>query len=109
LYCCGLTAQTAPASRSFEIVSTGSVQNISDYINALEHTFLDRYRAVDYRTLMHFQEGVVVELLSAKELRAMGIPVNMDVLNTVSIKGLKFTLLSSGRIVKWTPTQTTRP
>ena len=107
MYCVGAGAQN-PAQRTFEVTSTGSVQNIAPYVKALENTFLDRYRSLEYRSVMKFKEGVVVELYSVKELTAMNIPVNTAVVGTLPPKGITFTLLSSGRIVQWTPTQTTR-
>ncbi len=97
----GGSAQTG--SQSFVIVNSGSVTNIADYIEALKINDLDRFRALEYRTVMQFQEGVVAELLSGNEMVQLGLSVDLSQVNATNVDRMRhsqFTLHSSGRILE---------
>lgn len=58
------------------------VADLSPYDEALAKSDLDRYRYFDKRNTLHFENGLDVELLSANELIASGIPVNTSHVRT---------------------------
>ncbi len=59
-------------SRSYVVMQTGG-EDTAPYTTALESANLDRYRLVDERRVLVFDNGFQVELLSSNELNAMGI------------------------------------
>ncbi|MDZ4845190.1 MAG: hypothetical protein SH857_06530 [Chitinophagales bacterium] len=99
---CGLLFAQTPA-QSFVIVNSGSVRNIQAYIAALNGNDIDKYRHIDQRTTMLFQEGVEVKLLSATEMQALGLPVDLSAVNTTAVDRMRhsqFKLHESGRILE---------
>jgi hypothetical protein len=70
-------------AKSWIILNPATVQNIADYESALDKADLDKYRYVDKRNTLTFDNGLQVELLSANELNAAGLPVNMNKVRTV--------------------------
>ena len=99
---CGiLFAQTSP--QSFVITNPGTVRNINAYVEALTKNDIDKYRHMSHRTTMVFVEGVEVQLLSAVEMQALGLTVDLSAVNTTTVDRLKyskFNLDSSGRILQ---------
>jgi hypothetical protein len=99
-FICSLSAQTL--TPGFVILNPRSVTNLSDFVYALKHNDLDKYRHADHRTTIHFTEGLNVELLSGSEMLAAGLPVDMSKVNTTNIDRTRysqFSLHSSGRIL----------
>jgi hypothetical protein len=58
------------------------VADLAPYDEALAKSDLDKYRYFDKRNTLHFENGLDVELLSANELIAAGIPVNTSHVRT---------------------------
>lgn len=97
----GLFAQTG--QQSFVIVNSGSVRNIQPFVDALNGNDIDKYRHIDQRTTILFQEGVEVQLLSANELQGLGLPVDLSKVNTTAVDRMRhsqFKLHESGRILE---------
>lgn len=69
-------------TRSYVYVNPNVVADIAPYTEALTHSDLDKYRYFDQRNTLHFENGLNVELLSANELSASGIPFNKDHVRT---------------------------
>lgn len=101
IFCvCSLGAQTL--TPGFVILNPRSVHNLSDFVSALQHNDLDKYRHADHRTTIHFTEGLNVELLSGTEMVAAGLPVDMSAVNTTNVdrtRHSQFSLHPSGRII----------
>ncbi len=90
-------------ARSYVYVNPNAVTEIAPYTEALSHSDLDKYRYFDKRNTLHFENGLDVELLSANELTAAGIPFNRDHVRTeVPAFDTKpiFKLTSSGILVE---------
>ena len=97
----GVSAQTG--SQSFVIISGASAPNIAEYVQALKVNDLDKYRALEHRTVMHFNEGVVAELLSGNEMVQLGLSVDLSRVNATNVDRMRhsqFLLHSSGRIIE---------
>lgn len=95
-----LSAQTS--TPGFIIINPRSIPNLNDYVYALNHNDLDRFRHMDHRTTIHFTEGVDVQLLSATEMMNAGLPVDLNQVNTGSLdrtRNSQFSLHPSGRII----------
>jgi hypothetical protein len=69
-------------TRSWVYIHENVVTDIAPYTEALKHSDLDKYRYFDQRNTLHFENGLDVELLSANELTASGIPFNKDHVRT---------------------------
>ncbi|HET6991855.1 MAG TPA: hypothetical protein VFJ43_11050 [Bacteroidia bacterium] len=69
-------------SRSWLFVNPNAVPDTTPYATALAQSDLDKYRYFDKRNTLHFDNGLDVELLSANELTAAGIPFNKDHVRT---------------------------
>lgn len=75
-----LMALQTPASWVY--LNPQAVADIAPYNEALAKSDLDKYRYFDKRNTLHFENGLDVELLSANELIAAGIPVNTSHVRT---------------------------
>lgn len=69
-------------NNSWVYVNPHVVTDISRYDDALRNADLDKYRYFDKRNTLHFDSGLDVELLSANELTALGIPFKADHVRT---------------------------
>ncbi len=69
-------------TRSWIYLHEEKVSDIAPYTQALIKSDLDKYRYFDQRNTLHFENGLDVELLSADELTAAGIPFNKDHVRT---------------------------
>ncbi len=69
-------------TRTWVILNPTVVENLAPYEDALAKADLDRYRYFEKRSVLHFDNGLNVELLSANELTAQGIPVKTDRVRT---------------------------
>ena len=69
-------------TRTWIVVNPDAVADIAPYEEALSKSSLDKYRYTDKRFTMHFENGLNVELLSANELDAQGIPYKRDHVRT---------------------------
>lgn len=69
-------------TRTWVIANPETVTDIAPYEEALSKSGLDKYRYTDKRYVMHFENGLNVELLSANELDAQGIPYKRDHVRT---------------------------
>jgi len=58
------------------------VQDLAPYNAALSVSGLDRFRYFDQRNTLHFENGLNVELLSANEVIAMGLPIKTNHVRT---------------------------
>lgn len=99
-FCSLLSAQTS--TPGFVIINPRSVPNLSDYVYALNHNDLDRFRHMDHRTTIHFTAGVDVQLLSGTEMVNAGLPLDLSKVNTTSLdraRNSQFSLHPSGRII----------
>lgn len=102
IFWCGLIIAQTPV-QSFVIINQGAVQDLKPYVDALNGNDIDKYRHVDHRTTMVFKEGVIVELISASEMQALGLPVDLSAVNTSAVDRMRhsqFTLHTSGRILE---------
>lgn len=68
----GLFGQTG----TYEVVETNNVTNIDEYELAMDKANFDAYRYNSKRRALRFESGVIIELLSADELRAKKIEFN---------------------------------
>lgn len=97
--CCA--AQTS--AQSFIIKEKGTVTDVQPYIDALLKSDLDRYRYFDKRSVMKFENGLIVELLSADEMKALGLPVKTERVRTKEPEfdsGSVFKLSANGMLVE---------
>ena len=97
---CGISAQHS--TPGFVILNPRSVPNLAEFVEALNHNDLDKYRQLDQRTTIHFQEGLNVELFSANEMLAAGLHVDIEKINTTGkdrARYSQFSLHPSGRII----------
>ena len=69
-------------TRSWVYIHEEVVADIAPYTEALVKSDLDKYRYFDKRNTLHFENGLDVELLSANELTASGIPFKRDHVRT---------------------------
>lgn len=83
LLICGIhaTAQTGN-TRSYVITQKGTVTDVAPYEKAMETGNWDKYRYFDKRSVIRFETGLVIELLSANEMQATGLPVLTDRVRT---------------------------
>lgn len=95
-------AQT-PQAKSYVITQKGTVTDVAAYEQAMETGNWDKYRYFDKRSVLRFETGLVVELLSANEMKALGLPVKTDRVRTKDPDfdtGSVFRLTTSGIIVE---------
>ncbi|CAN5415867.1 hypothetical protein BH09BAC5_BH09BAC5_13950 [soil metagenome] len=78
----GLPFISLTDTRSWVYIHQSVVPEIAPYTEALIHSDLDKYRYFDMRNTLHFENGLDVELLSANELTASGIPFKKDHVRT---------------------------
>lgn len=69
-------------SQSWVYINPQAVTDLAPYTEALGKADLDRYRYFDKRNVLHFENGLDVELLSANEVIALGLPVKTDHVRT---------------------------
>ncbi|HEU4719312.1 MAG TPA: hypothetical protein VFU15_15820 [Bacteroidia bacterium] len=70
------------AVKSWNYLNPEIVPDLKPYDVALSNSDLDKYRYFDKRNTLHFDTGLDVELLSANEMIAAGMPVNKDHVRT---------------------------
>jgi len=61
---------------TYEIIDAASVADISKYNDAMDAANFDQYRFQSKRRLINFSSGVKIELLSASEVDAKGLPID---------------------------------
>ncbi len=64
--------------KSYVILDRAQVADISLYIAAIEKANWDKYRFVDERRVITFQEQVKIELLSANEMAERGLKIDLS-------------------------------
>jgi hypothetical protein len=69
-------------TKSWLYLNSQIVNDIAPYDAALAKADLDRYRYFDKRNVLHFESGLDVQLLSANEMIAAGLPVKTDRVRT---------------------------
>lgn len=69
-------------TKSWVYLNPAAVTDLKPYDEALAKCDLDRYRYFDKRTVLHFENGLDVELFSANEMTALGMPVKTDRVRT---------------------------
>lgn len=71
---------------TFRVVKKNNVQNISDYVNAMNKANFDAYRYLKKRRNISFKSGVIIELLSAQELKEKNIAFDYSKAKTYNAK-----------------------
>jgi hypothetical protein len=69
-------------TRTWVVANPEAVADVAPYEEALSKSGLDKYRYIDKRYVMHFENGLNIELLSANELDAQGIAYKRDHVRT---------------------------
>jgi hypothetical protein len=93
----------ADITRTWVYQNPGIVSDLTPYDAALAASDLDRYRYFDHRNIIHFDNGLNVELMSANELTAMGITVKTNHVRTHEPQfdtGSVFKLAQNGHLVE---------
>ncbi len=88
---------------TYVITKNANVNNINSYTVALDGANLDQYRLLDKRRVLTFVSGVEVELLSANELTAKGITVNLQKLapaDTPVLHRSTFKVAPTGQLIE---------
>ena len=60
---------------TYEVIENGTVNDLSVYTEAMNKANFDAYRFMSKRRLIRFNPGVVISLLSEKELREKGFQI----------------------------------
>ena len=82
-------AQNSTSTSNKKYIITASLEKVDDFfIQSFEKANWDRYRYEDERRELKFENGIVVELLSANELVDLGVSFDMS---KVVPKGVKST------------------
>jgi hypothetical protein len=82
LFSPALWGQSGPP-RSYVIAHTPLASgDLSLLENALDAAQLNKYRQLHERSKLYFEDGTEVELLSAQEMQALGLPVNLAELSS---------------------------
>lgn len=88
---------------TWNFINPEVVADLAPYNNALANADLDRFRYFDVRNTIHFENGLNVELLSANEVTAMGLPVKTTHVRTqppTAYSQSIFKLLPNGLLVE---------
>lgn len=94
--------------KTWVFLNPNVVTDIEPYNIALANADLDRLRYIDVRNTIHFENGLNVELYSANEVIAMGLPVKMTHVRQFAPNAYKqstFKLMPSGLLVEHPPMQ----
>ncbi len=75
LFSQNISAQSIP---TFSITEKGKAEDISSYTEALNKADMSNYRLLFQRVKIHFENGITVELFSAKELSEKGMKINLN-------------------------------
>jgi hypothetical protein len=96
---------SAQQPETFILRNKGSVSDITPYVKALQAADLTADRYLDKRRIFRFTSGLEVELLSANELIAQGVKVDVSRLCTKkeSDPDPIYTLSATGYILKGYP------
>ncbi|MCA6364076.1 MAG: hypothetical protein IM638_13635 [Bacteroidetes bacterium] len=97
-----LLSFSTPAG-SYRFLNPEVVTDLTPYTKALEVADMDRYRYMDERNTLLFEGGLKVELLSANEMTALGMPVRMERVRTAKPgfdTGSVFKLTADGVLVE---------
>ncbi|TND09003.1 MAG: hypothetical protein FD123_1857 [Bacteroidetes bacterium] len=103
LFAGSLLYASQTSSQSFVIKEKGTVTDLTPYLDALTKSDLDKYRYFDKRSVMKFENGMIVELLSANEMKALGLSVKTERVRTEDPKfdsGSVFKLAQNGVLVE---------
>lgn len=87
---------------TYEITETALVNNVADYERALDNSNFDVYRFQTKRRTLKFRKGLVVELLSVAEVKALGLAIDgsKSLPDDVTLKyDPTFVLNSKGQII----------
>tara|TARA_B100000809_G_scaffold260154_1_gene306550 strand:+ start:4602 stop:4994 length:393 start_codon:yes stop_codon:yes gene_type:complete len=68
-----LTSAGFSQKNTYEVATKNNVANISDYTDAMDKADFDSYRYINKTRKITFKSGVVIELLSANELKEKNI------------------------------------
>ncbi len=69
--------QSIPVTNeTFRIINLPNLPDLSLYENAMEEANFDSYRFLDKRRNLTFESGVVIELFSVNEVKALGIVID---------------------------------
>ncbi len=71
---------------TFKIIKKNNVQNISEYVEAMNNANFDAYRYIEKRRNIAFKSGVIIELLSAQELKRKNISFDFSKAKQYSAK-----------------------
>ncbi|UPT65252.1 MAG: hypothetical protein M0D57_11810 [Sphingobacteriales bacterium JAD_PAG50586_3] len=93
----------ADTTRTWVYQNPEIVSDLAPYDAALAASDLDRYRYFDHRNIIHFENGLNVELMSANELTALGITYKANHIRTHEPQfntGSVFKLAQNGHLVE---------
>lgn len=69
--------QSIPVTNeTYRIINLPNLPDLSLYENAMEEANFDSYRFLDKRRNLEFESGVVIELFSVNEVKALGIEID---------------------------------
>lgn len=63
-------------NETYRILNLPNLLDLSSYDNAMEDANFDSYRFINKRRNLTFESGVVIELLSVNEVKALGIEID---------------------------------
>jgi hypothetical protein len=88
----------------YTIINNGNVSDISNYTEALDNAFLDKYRLKDSRRVLKFTTGVEVQLHSAQELFTnYGKKIDEQIVGSMGdtpVYQHEFALTANGKIIE---------
>lgn len=72
--------QSNDVDATYTVVDDAGIPDLGPYHQALHSADLTSFRNRDSRRILKFKNGLKVELLSARELQALGIPIDESLL-----------------------------
>jgi hypothetical protein len=100
---CALPLTAMQNVKSYVILNPELVADVRPYEAALEAANMDKYRYFDKRNTIRFENGLLVELLSAHEMGILGLPVKTERVRTTEPEfdtGSIFQLTPDGVLVE---------
>lgn len=88
---------------SYRYLNPETVTDLTPYTTALGKADMDRYRYMDERNTIVFESGLKVELFSANEMMALGMPVRTERVRTAKPgfdTGSVFKISADGTLVE---------
>ena len=70
------SSATQVTTETYRILNLPNLPDLSSYDNAMKEASFDSYRFIDKRRNLVFESGVVIELFSVNEVKALGIVID---------------------------------